>query len=157
MTFMFGWKEIIGKEIYQPLIKHSMKILINRGNIQNCKSYPYWDELVLLLKDHEVKEIKGILPEQEIIDLVNWCDIWITIDTFLQHLCAYHKLKKGIVLWGKSNPQYFGYKDNINLYKDEKYFRVNQFRNWTSEWNDIVNNPAAFVSPETILKAILMI
>jgi ADP-heptose:LPS heptosyltransferase len=134
-----------------------MKILINRGNIQNCKSYPYWDELVLLLKDHEVKEIKGILPEQEIIDLVNWCDIWITIDTFLQHLCAYHKLKKGIVLWGKSNPQYFGYKDNINLYKDEKYFRVNQFRNWTSEWNDIVNNPAAFVSPETILKAILMI
>ena len=60
-----------------------MKILINRGNKQNAKSYPFWDELLLLLKDYEVKEIKGILPEKDIIDLINWSDIWITIDTFL--------------------------------------------------------------------------
>ena len=137
-----------------------MKILINRGNIVNCKTYPFWDELLELLIEKsnipviEIKEIKGILPEQEIIDLVNWSDIWIATDSFLQHLCAYHKLNKGIVLWGKSNPVHFGYDTNINLYKDKKYFRVNQFRDWVNEWNDIAICPDAFVSPEVVLKAI---
>ncbi len=131
-----------------------MNILINRGNIQNTKSYPFWEELILLLKDHEVKEIKGILTEKEIIDLVNWSDVWIATDSFLQHLCAYHKLKKGIVIWGKSDPLLFGYTHNINLLKDRKYLRKMQFRDWVSVWNDVEWNKDTFVSPETILDAI---
>ncbi len=131
-----------------------MKILIVRGNKQNTKSYPYWEELILLLKDHEIKEIKEILPEQEIIDLVNWSDVWITIDSFLPHLCAYHKLKRGIVIWGKSDPLLFGYPHNINLLKDKKYLRKMQFRDWVSPWNDVEWNKEAFVSPETILEAL---
>lgn len=131
-----------------------MKILINRGNVQNAKSYPFWGEFIALAKDHEIKEIKGILPEQEIIDLINWCDMWISIDSFIQHLVAYHKLKRGIVLWGKSSPDYFGYSENINLLKDKKYLRNNQFRDWTTSYNDIENNPDSFVSPETVIKSI---
>ncbi len=131
-----------------------MNILINRGNIQNTKSYPFWDELILLLKDHEIKEIKGILTEKEIIDLVNWATVWIATDSFLQHLCAYHKLKKGIVIWGKSDPLLFGYPHNINLLKDRKYLRKMQFRDWVSAWNDVEWNHDTFVSPETILDAI---
>jgi ADP-heptose:LPS heptosyltransferase len=133
-----------------------MKILINRGNVFNAKSYPFFDELINELKwrGHEIKEIKGILSEQEIIDLVNDCDVWITIDTFLQHLCAYYKLKKGIVIWGKSDPTIFGYPENINLLKDKKYLRVNQFRSWTDAWNDIENRPESFVSPLVVCQAI---
>jgi len=128
-----------------------MKILIIRGNIKSAKSYPdeYWEELLVLLKDHEVKEIKGILPEQEIIDLVNWCDIWISIDSFLQHLVALYNLKKGIVLWGKSDPRHFGYDENINLHKGR--FRPDQFR-W---WNDQVHNKEDFVLPEEVIKYII--
>jgi ADP-heptose:LPS heptosyltransferase len=129
-----------------------MKILLCRGNIQNAKSYPEesWEEFLLLVKDHEVKEITGILPEQEIIDLVNASDIVITIDSFLPHLIKYHKLKtKVCVLWGKSNPDIFGYPDNINLHK--RRFRPDQFR-W---WQDVKHDPEDFVSPEVIKNAIM--
>ena len=128
-----------------------MKILINRGNIQNAKSYPFWDKLLLLLEGHEVKEIKGFLSEQEIKDLINWSDIWCSIDSFLQHFVAYNKLKGGIVIWGLSDPDVFGYKNNINLLKDKKHLRKDQFL-W---WRDIPNYPEAFVSPEEVYKAIV--
>ena len=127
-----------------------MKILINRGNLQNAKSYPYWEEFLVLAKEHEIKEIKGILSEKEIIDLVNWCDIWITIDTFLPHLCAYNKLKKGIVIWGKSDPLLFGYPQNINLLKDRKYLRPDQFTFWTG----VKNEPGSFVSADDLYKSL---
>ena len=127
-----------------------MKILISRGNIQNAKSYPFWDELILLLKNHEIKEIKGILPEHEIIDLVNWSDEWISIDSFLPHLCAYHKLKRGIVLWGKSDPELFGYQHNVNLLKDRKYLRPDQFSYWTG----VVHNTDDFVSAQVVASVI---
>lgn len=113
-----------------------MKILINPGNIQNAKSYPYWEEFLELVKDQEVKQIKGILPEQEIIDLVNWCDKWISIDSFLPHLCKYHNLKSGIVIWGKSDPLIFGYPENVNLIKDRNRLRPDQFVFWTNvKWD----------------------
>lgn len=127
-----------------------MKILINRGNLENAKSYPYWEEFLALAKDHEIKEIKGILPEQEIIDLVNWCDVWITIDSFLQHLCHYHKLKSGIVIWGKSDPKIFGYDYNKNLLKDRKKLRLDQFR-W---WKDIKLDKDDFVSADDLYKSL---
>ena len=123
-----------------------MKILINRGNIQNAKSYPYWDEFIALAKDHEIKEIKGILSTQELKDLVNWSDTFVTIDSFLPHFCAYHKLKYGVVLWGKSNPDLFGYKHNINLHNNR--FRKDQFL-W---WVGVPHEKEDFVKPDIILQ-----
>jgi hypothetical protein len=131
-----------------------MKILICRGNTKNAKSYPYWDELIKLLGSHEIKEISGILPEKKIIELVNWCDIWISIDSFLQHLVAYHKLKKGIVIWGLSDPELFGYKSNINLLKDRKYLRpgIEQYL----FWKDVPINKEAFISAKEVRDSIVI-
>jgi len=127
-----------------------MKLLFSPGNIKNAKSYPHWNALEKLLGGHEIKKIEGILQEQEIIDLIHWCDIWISIDSFLPHLARYHGLKNGIVIWGKSDPLIFGYPENVNLIKDRKYLRAEQFR-W---WKDEPVDDGVFVSPEEILEAI---
>ena len=130
-----------------------MKILIVPGNVQTPKSYPYWNELIGLLttQGHEIKQIKdAMLPIPEIIAMVNHCDVWISIDSFLPHLVAYHNLKSGIVLWGKSDPLIFGHPTNTNLLKDRKYLRPDQFR-W---WRDVEYTPDAFVSPEVIIQEI---
>ena len=127
-----------------------MRILIVPGNNKNAKSYPHWDRLLELLGDHEIKKIEGILKEQEIIDWVNWCEVWISIDSFLQHLVSHYKLKRGIVIWGKSDPEIFGYKTNINLLKDRKCLRAEQFK-W---WKDEPIDPDVFVPPEMIVEAL---
>lgn len=127
-------------------------VLINRGNIQNAKSYDGWEKVIELLKDqYEIKEIRGILQERDIINLINECFVWVSIDTFLPHLCAFYKLKPGIVLWGKSDPDIFGYKENTNLLKDKKYLRPGQFL-W---WKDVPHSPDDFVSPEEVYNAII--
>lgn len=125
-----------------------MKILIVPGNVKNAKSYPFWDRFLKQAVKHEIKQVSGMLKEKEIIDLINWCDIWISIDSFLPHLAHYHQLKRGVVLWGKSDPNIFGYPENINLLKDRKYLRSDQFRWWADEPID----PQAFVNPEEILQ-----
>jgi hypothetical protein len=125
-----------------------MKILICRGNFDTPKSYPYWEELLNLLKDNEIKEIRGILSENEIIDLVNWSDVWITIDSFLPHLCAFKKLKPGIVIWGVSDPEIFGYPHNTNILRSRSYLRPNQFLFWTG----VPINKDAFVVPSGVVK-----
>jgi len=133
-----------------------MKILVVPGNTINAKSYPFWEEFYELAKSHEVKKIEGILPEQQIIDEINSCDVWISIDSFIQHLVAYHKLKPGIVIWGKSDPKIFGYPSNANLLKSRKHLRSQQFMWWANpdgSWKE-PSNPSSFVSPEEVLKTI---
>ena len=127
-----------------------MKILICRGNLETPKSYPHWDALLELLKGPEILEIRGLLPEQEIVELVNRADTFISIDSFLPHLCNYKKLKPGIVLWGLSDPLLFGYPQNVNLLKGRMYLRTDQY----GFWKDVKANPDAFVGPEVVLAAI---
>lgn len=127
-----------------------MRLLISPGNVHNAKSYPHWTRLLELVQDCEIEKIEGILSEPKIIELVNWCDVWVSIDSFLPHLVNYYKLKPGIVLWGKSDPLIFGYPGNTNLLKDRKYLRKDQFGWWKIE----PVNPDVFVSPEVILQEI---
>ena len=127
-----------------------MKILINRGNVQNAKSYPYWEEFLKLAKDHEIIEIKGLLPIKDIVTLIEGCDKWISIDSFLPHLCKYLKLKPGIVIWGKSDPLIFGYPENVNLVRDRKRLRPDQFR-W---WKDIKWDKDDFISADDLIKSL---
>jgi hypothetical protein len=133
-----------------------MKVLICRGNFETPKSYPHWEELLKLINDHvfEVKELKGIVPEATIIDMVNWCDVWITVDSFLPHLCAFKKLKPGIVLWGKSDPNIFGYSHNVNLLKNRDNLRPGkeQFM-W---WKDVPYDKDIFVSPQEVVDRIIV-
>ena len=128
-----------------------MKILVVPGNVHTAKSYPHWDRFLELLRGHEVTTISGTIPLEQVIGLVNWCDVWVSIDSFLQHLVAYYKLKPGVVIWGLSDPLIFGHPENINLLKDRKYLRASQFH-W---WRDQPSVPDAFVEPEQVLAACL--
>lgn len=146
-----------------------MKILIHpystKYTDRNAKNYPFWNELIFeLKKDHEINQIG--MDENELIDgvsnfykglnfknlkkVVNEHDLWISIDSFLPHLCKCYNLKSGIVLWGKSNPAIFGYSNNKNLLKDKKYLRSNQFDTWYKEKID----KESFVDINVIIKEV---
>jgi len=127
-----------------------MKIIISpyskklRNGNNNPKNYPYWEELVLLLKNDNYiiqigvdgegfikgcNEYKFNLSFKELEDLTLSCDSYISVDNFYPHFCNTIG-KYGVVIWGQSNPKLFGYKNNINIFKNIKYFRDNQFFIW---------------------------
>lgn len=124
----------------------------------NAKNYPYWKELIRLIKEPIVQV--GIESEEQLVDdfrknlslkeletLVNECRTWISCDSFFQHF-AWDKKKYGIVLWSVSDPLIFGHTENINLLKDRKNLVSNQFL-W---WEDTEHDPDKFVQPEEVLK-----
>jgi ADP-heptose:LPS heptosyltransferase len=132
---------------------------LRNGN-RNPKNYPYWPELIKLLEEagHHiiqiglfnegalVKDFRQDLTFKEIEKLIKEVDMWISVDSFLPHL-AHHVGKRGIVIWGKSDYKIFGYEENINIYKDRKYFRINQFDVWEKELYDA----NVFVEPKEII------
>jgi len=150
-----------------------MKILISpysqkmRNNEENPKNFPHWKEVVNNLKqlNYEIIQI-GVfgeekinekvdqfllnLPQDEIEKLIKECDAWISVDNFLPHLCNLINIP-GIVIFSKSNPKIFGYPQNINLLKDEKFLRWNQFGTWEEETFDI----DSFVTAKTVISSIL--
>jgi ADP-heptose:LPS heptosyltransferase len=126
---------------------------------KNPKSYPSWISLInkLLCDKHEVIQV-GIDGEEqlttdfrknlsfkELKELLLSCDTFICIDNFFQHFAHLYG-KRGIVIWGQSDPKLFGYPENINLLKHEKYLRKNQF----ATWHECKYNADAFVEPEKI-------
>ena len=143
------------------IVIHPWSRKLRNGN-ENPKNYPYWKELIReLVKEHELIQI-GELGEERLVDnfrtnlsfddlkeLLYECDIWISIDSFLQHL-AWRIGKKGIVLFGQSDPIIFGHKENINLFVDKKFFRPWQFQTW----EEIDYNKDAFVSIDKVLNLI---
>jgi ADP-heptose:LPS heptosyltransferase len=136
---------------------------------ENPKNYPYWDELVELLTENNYyiiqvgvegeKRLRGgiggieykfNLPLKELKKLVEECDAWISVDNFFQHFCSLVG-KPGIVLFGQSDPLIFGHPENINLLKDRKYLRPDQFNIWEA----CEQNKEAFVEPRKVLNAVL--
>lgn len=79
-------------------------------------------------------------------ELVRSCDAFMCVDNYLQHLGQWCG-KRGVVLYGPSDPALFGYKENLNLYAGRKYFRPFQFQTW-QEWEF---TPDAFVKPEQVV------
>jgi ADP-heptose:LPS heptosyltransferase len=128
------------------LIVRGVKSL--RNGKRNPKEYPYWNELISLLKDYKIKEV-GIVPLEELNRLLDECFTWIGVDSFFQHYAWYHK-KKGIVIFGKSDPNIFGHKDNINILKGRNHLRSNQFDIWENE----NYSEEVFVKPEIILEEV---
>lgn len=138
-----------------------------RNNQVNAKNYPYWSQLIDLI-DKNLKANGPIIQigtegERQLVstfyknlslkalgELVDICDTWIGVDSFGQHFC-WDRKKYGIVLWGKSDPLIFGHEENINLLKNRKYFRQNQFF-W---WEDEPYNEEAFVQPKIVLQALI--
>ncbi len=126
------------------------------------KDYPRAKELAELLeKDHEViqlagnediqvaKDVRRNLPYEQVCELIRWSDTGICVDSFLQH--AFWEVgKPAIVLFGISDPVIFGHSENINLLKDRKYLRPQQFDLYYQ--NQYCNE--AFVTPEEVVKAL---
>jgi len=140
------------------IISPYSKKLMNKKN--NPKNYPYWKELIRLIKEPIVQV--GVEGEEQLVPdfrknlslseleiLVNECRTWISCDSFFQHF-AWDKKKYGIVLWSVSDPLIFGHPENINLLKDRKCLAENQFL-W---WEDTLHDPNKFVDPDQVMKAL---
>jgi ADP-heptose:LPS heptosyltransferase len=126
----------------------------------------YWNKITKELKkyhlfiiqigvDGEIKlenidECQFGIPLKELKKLILNCKIWISVDNFLPHLANLIS-KQGIVIWGQSDYRIFGYSNNINLFKFEKYFRHNQFGTW-EECEYIAD---AFVEPDVVVQNVL--
>jgi hypothetical protein len=138
---------------------------VQPNGVKNAKNYPWWNELIYLLIQNDFHTIQ-INPGNEPILKINsirfglnmtelWkllynTDMWISVDNFFHHFAHYHK-KYGFVLWGKSDPNLFGYPENINILKDRKYLRPNQFLWWREE----PYSEDVFVKPEEVMNIIL--
>ncbi|MFW5889425.1 MAG: glycosyltransferase [Bacillota bacterium] len=169
----------IEEEFYYPPIRpkfdskdivispYSKNINLNNNDKKiNAKNYPYWEEVVSLLKtegyniiqigvDGE-KQIKGVnefkinLSITDLKNLLINTKCFIAVDNMTGHLGA-SVGKEGIVIFGKSDPNIFGHPSNINLLKDRKYLRKNQFDFWLNEPYD----PNVFVEPQVVVEKAL--
>jgi ADP-heptose:LPS heptosyltransferase len=131
-----------------------------RNGKTNAKNYPYWKELIELIKEPIVQVgIEGeeqLVPDfrknlslKELESLVNDCKTWISCDSFFQHF-AWDNKKYGIVLWSVSDPLIFGHPENFNLLKNRNNLVENQFL-W---WEDTEHDPNKFVSPEIVIESL---
>ena len=138
------------------LIAPYSKPLRTGGN--NPKNYPYWKELISQIQEEIIQigtdeeeqlvpEFRKNLPLGDLRYLIGECRTWISVDSFFQHL-AWDCGKKGIVLFGPSDPLIFGHPENINLLKDRSYLREKQF--WW--WEQCEYREEAFVKPAEVLK-----
>ena len=134
---------------------------------QNAKNYPYWQEVVDGLKElgHEVHQC-GVnregrvdcdnylwdYPLPEIAKVINDYDLVVSIDNFMPHFCNLYrdKSKPTVVIYSRSSPDIFGYKDYINVFKDRKYFREDQY----GVWEHCQYQTGAFVKPQVVLETI---
>lgn len=136
-----------------------------RDGTYNAKNYPWWDDVIEGLKDEFnivqigldgekklVEDVRFNLKLADIAQLIEDCYTWISVDNFLPHLA--HLVgdppKPGIVLWGTSDPNVFGYKENKNLLKSRKYLRKNQF----GVWDGVKHDPNVFVSADKVIEAV---
>jgi hypothetical protein len=129
-------------------------------DVANPKNYPHWKEVVAELSDvvqigvtgeeQLVEDFRTDLALNIITDLARECLTWISVDNFFPHLVHYELRKSGVVIWGMSDPKIFGYPENINLLRDEKYLRRDQFDVWVNE----PYNSNIFVEPDIVIEAV---
>ena len=132
-----------------------------RNGKSSPKNYPYWREVLNGMNGHKIVQIgvegedqlcddfRKNLPFKEIEKLINECATWVSVDSFLPHMT--HSLKKpGVVIFGQSDPDIFGYKENINLLKSREYLRKDQFQ----IWEQCEYKTDAFVDPNIVLTSL---
>jgi len=136
---------------------------------KNPKNYPYWEQVIAILKDKipnlEVVQIgvtgeeilKGVttikhnLSQKDLCEYIKDCDFWMSVDNFFNHFATYYKTPNGFVIFGMSDPKIFGYKQNTNILKDRKYLRPDQFGYW---WQ-VQYNEEVFLSGEEVANIVL--
>jgi ADP-heptose:LPS heptosyltransferase len=135
--------------------------LLRNGKI-NPKNFPWWKEVVTALQQDDIyviqigetrqneeqigaNEIVLDLSLNELKNKIEECDAWASVDNFLHHLCSFTS-KRGVVIFSLSDPLIFGYPKDINLLKDRKYLRTDQFGIWESaEYNEKAFPPVDIV------------
>lgn len=141
---------------------------LRNGEKRNPKDYPFWPELIELLKKDffEKKESSKIIQVslsgediiggdelvldksfKEISEMIKNCDLVITVDSMASHLSWYLK-KRAVVLFGQSDPKIFGHFENLNLLKDRKYLRKDPF----NIYEGLPCNDEAFYKPEEVIE-----
>lgn len=95
----------------------------------------------IIFRNRSFEEIKKLIQNSRLI---------ISVDSFLQHFCKTLN-KKCIVIWGPSDSNIFGYKDNVNIHGNKEYLRKYQFHLW-AECEPI--DKSAFPSVEEVLKEV---
>ena len=112
----------------------------------NPKNYPFVDEFLKFLDDKVINIDGQILSIAELTLLVDSADHIICIDSFLHHL-AWLRNCRAIVLWGLSDPLIFGHDMHLNILKDRKHLRVQQYDIWEkTNYNQTAYNPEIFYS-----------
>ena len=125
---------------------------------QNPKNYPYWEELISLIKEPIIQvgiegekqlvgDFRKNLRISELRELIQECKTWISCDSFFQHL-GWDEGKQGIVLWSVSDPLIYGHPENINLLKDRSSLAENQFL-W---WEFVEHRNDRFVKPKEVIQ-----
>lgn len=125
---------------------------------ENPKNYPYWKELLAMIDEPVIQvgidgeeqlttDFRQNLALSDLRQLIANCRIWISCDSFFQHL-AWDQGKPGIVLWSVSDPLIYGHPENINLLKSRANLTENQFL-W---WEFVEHDKNKFVSPEEVIK-----
>lgn len=132
---------------------------------ENPKNFPYWEELVQQMKEAGCFVIQtGVTGEKfvgadEVIfnasfdrlkEILDSADTFISIDSFFPHFAHYHG-KHGIVIFSQSDPNIFGYPENLNILKSRDYLRKEQF--WL--WTQAKYNKDSFISSKVVLDKIL--
>jgi ADP-heptose:LPS heptosyltransferase len=112
---------------------------------RNPKDYPYWDELIDLLKGHSIYILNVDLPLDDLEALILDSDFFVSIDSFFQHF-AWSVGKRGAVIFSVTDPLIFGHKTNINIIKNRSFLRKNQFLFMEQEPYNVL----AFESPENV-------
>jgi ADP-heptose:LPS heptosyltransferase len=135
-----------------------------RNGEQHPKNYPHWKTLIegfnqrygdhivqvgVTGEEHLVEDVRHNLSLPDLASLIKESTTWIALDSFVQHY-GWDLGKRGIALWGQSDPIIFGHPENINLLKDRKYLREKQY--WL--WEQAVFNADSFVEPEVVLDAL---
>lgn len=123
----------------------------------NPKNYPYWEEVIAGINEpiiqvgiegekQLVNDFRKNLSIAELKEIILQCKTWISCDSFIQHL-ATSLGKQGIVLWSVSDPNIYGYPENINLLKSRDCLSKNQFL-W---WESVEFDANKFVAPEQVI------
>jgi len=138
------------------------------NNYKSPKDYPHWSLLThkLIELKPDIKIMQLSCKDEPVIDgniernddlklstikrLLQECKTWISIDSFAPHL-AWSIGKRGVVIFGYSDPLIFGHPENINLLKDRKYLRNRQF----GTWNEVQPCLDIWIQPEEVINAVL--
>jgi len=136
----------------------------------NPKNWPFWGELVSVLKKqgHKITQF-AVAGEpsfgchefcvnakmDKVKEILSKMDFCICVDTWLQHACNTLGIPC-IVIWSVTDPEIFGYPHHVNLIGDKECFSENQYATIDGILAG-VKKQLVFVPVDSVIKALSLI